>query len=220
MMVVRTMELKGMASLQSYTMPSASWPNRVHWQLDSRRAVLLVHDMQEYFLRKFDMNLPPIPDLLQNAASLLGACRVAGVPVIYTAQPTQQPMHDRALLNDFWGPGLTAPEVHDQQGIIDALRPQDGDVVLTKWRYSAFQRSDLAERLQAMQRDQLVVCGVYAHIGCMATCLEAFMRDVQPFLVADAVADFSREEHDMALRYVATRCGVNLMTRAVLQAFT
>jgi len=213
-----TMELQGMASLPSYAMPTMPCRNKVDWQPDGKRAALLVHDMQEYFLRKFDMARAPIPELLHNAARLLDAFRTAGAPIIYTAQPTEQPAHDRALLNDFWGPGLTAPEVHAQQGIVDALRPHPGDVVLTKWRYSAFQRADLAKRLQAMGRDQLVVCGVYAHIGCLATCLEAFMRDIQPFLVADAVADFSREEHVMALRYVATRCGVSLTTQAVAQA--
>jgi len=121
-------------------------------------------------------------------------------------------------LNDFWGPGLTAPAVHAQQRIVDALRPRSADIVLTKWRYSAFQRSDLAQRLQAMGRDQLMVCGVYAHIGCLATCLEAFMRDIQPFMVSDAVADFSRAEHEMALRYVATRCGASVTTQDALRA--
>jgi len=213
-----TMELNGMRSLPSYAMPPVPCPNRVRWQPERTRAVLLVHDMQEYFLRKFDMGLAPVPELLQNAARLLDTCRAIGIPVFYTAQPTEQPVHDRALLNDFWGPGLTAPAVHDQQSIVDALRPRAQDVVLTKWRYSAFQRSDLAERLHAMGRDQLMVCGVYAHIGCLATCLEAFMRDIQPFLIADAVADFSRAEHEMALRYVATRCGASLTTQDVLRA--
>ena len=97
--------------------------------------------------------------------------------------------------------------------VVERLRPQPGDIVLTKHRYSAFQRSNLEPLLRARKRDQLIVCGVFAHIGCLMTVGDAFQRDIEPFLVADAVADFSREMHDFAVRYVADCCGVPMTTR-------
>ncbi len=42
------------------------------------------------------------------------------------------------------------------------------------------------------------------------------MRDIKPFFVADALADFSREEHLMALKYVAGRSGRVVMTEELL----
>jgi bifunctional isochorismate lyase/aryl carrier protein len=38
------------------------------------------------------------------------------------------------------------------------------------------------------------------------------MRDIEPFFAADALADFSRAQHDMAVRYVADCCGVPMTT--------
>jgi bifunctional isochorismate lyase/aryl carrier protein len=66
------------------------------------------------------------------------------------------------------------------------------------------------------RRNQLIITGVYAHIGCMTTATDAFMRDIKPFFVADALADFSREEHLMSLKYVAGRSGRVVMTDELL----
>ena len=194
--------------IATYPMPVASAmpANRVNWTPDPARAVLLIHDMQDYFLDFYDHAAAPIPTLLAQIALLRAACDAAGVPVVYTAQPAQQSKQDRGLLNDWWGPGLTAQP--RRAGIASSLTPRAQDTVLVKWRYSAFVRSDLLERMRAQGRDQLIVCGVYAHIGCLMTCADAFMHDIEPFLVGDALADFSAEQHAMALDYVTQRCGV------------
>jgi bifunctional isochorismate lyase/aryl carrier protein len=206
--------------LPSYTMPRDPVRNRVGWRPEAHRAALLIHDMQDYFVGKFDVKRAPIPDLISAIAQLRDRCRQMGIPVFYTAQPPVQPEADRALLNDFWGPGLTAPEHRDGARIVTALSPRPEDTVLTKWRYSAFQRSDLRERLRAQGRDQLIITGVYAHIGCLATALEAFMQDIQPFLTIDACADISLEDHRMAITHVARRCGVSLTLDEILGILT
>ena len=199
--------------ITDYPMLAASaFPaNRTQWRPDPKRAVLLIHDMQRYFLRFYDAKGALLPQLIGNLVRLRDWARANGVPVIYTAQPHEQPHGDRALLNDMWGPGLTVA-APDLQEVVAELAPGPEDIVLTKWRYSAFKRSDLLERMRLLGRDQLVIGGVYAHIGCMVTAVDAFMSDIQPFLVGDAVADFSEAEHLMALRYVATRCGALVST--------
>lgn len=202
--------------IASYPMPTALPDNRVDWLPEPKRAVLLIHDMQQYFLDFYDNAAAPIPALVEHIGRIRAACDAAGIPVVYTAQPGEQSPEQRGLLTEWWGPGITAQP--GRTPVIEALAPRAGDTVLTKWRYSAFARSDLLERMQAQGRDQLIICGIYAHIGCLVTAADAFMRDIRPIYVGDAVADFSAEEHRMALDYVSRRCGAVRSTAEVLAA--
>ena len=195
--------------------------NRVNWRVDPTRAALLVHDMQRYFVRAFELERDgqPLPDAqiniaIANIRRLLDAAHAANIPVYYTAQPPRQNPADRRLLTDFWGDGLQDDE---NAQILDELAPTEADTVLTKWRYSAFVRSPLEEQLKDLGRDQLIIGGIYAHIGCLTTALEAFMRDIQPFMVADALADFTEKEHRMACEYASGRCARVLNTAEVLE---
>ncbi len=189
-----------------YSMPVASElpKNKVQWKADPKRSVLLIHDMQKYFLKAYSRGQSPMVELLENIQRLKKQCVELGIPVIYTAQPGDQKPEDRALLQDFWGPGLSNEP--SETGIIDELKPVENDIVLTKWRYSAFKKTNLLNILHEQGRDQLIISGVYAHIGCLLTACDAFMLDVQPFLVTDAIADFSLEHHKMAVTYAAERC--------------
>lgn len=196
--------------IASYPMPTQVPGNKVPWQPSAQRAVLLVHDLQDYFLDFYDRACAPIPELMHHVRCLLDLAHAQGIPVVYTAQLPRQTAAERGLLQDMWGPGLTAQP--QRCAIAAELAPQPHDTVLDKWRYSAFQQSGLLVRMREQGRDQLIICGVYAHIGCLMTAGEAFMNDIQAFFVADALADFSLQEHEMALRYVGQRCGMSLLT--------
>lgn len=203
-------------AIAPYPMPlAAELPaNRVDWTVDPSRAVLLVHDLQNYFLSAFDRSASPVTELLANVALLKKRAEELGIPVVYTAQPGGQSPAERGLQQDFWGPGLPADPV--AEAIADEVAPGPSDTVLTKWKYSGFVRTDLLEQLREQGRDQLVITGVYAHIGVMMTACDAWMQDIQAFLVADAVADFSADDHAMALRWAAGKCAVVTTTDEAL----
>lgn len=205
--------------IPSYELPDSATvhPNKVHWDLDPDRAALLIHDMQNYFIDAYSLEAEPMNTVLANIVSIREHCTELGIPVVYTMQPGDQHPSRRGILADFWGPGLSTGRDTE---VVDALRPRDADILVTKWRYSAFQRTDLRQLLGHHGRDQLIVTGVYAHMGCMLSAAEAFMNDVQPFFVADATADFSREEHAMALDYAAKRCSSVITTDALVRSLT
>lgn len=200
-------------TIPPYDLPADLPQPRPPWSVDPARAALLVHDMQAYFCAPFG-DSPTLARVIAHIAALLDAARAAAMPVFYTAQKGDQFRPDRGLQADLWGPGMSARPEH--QAILPQLLPQPGDIVLEKHRYSAFQRSNLADLMRARGRDQLLITGIYAHIGCLATAAEAFQRDIQPFAVADAQADFDRARHDMAMGWVAGVCGGVISTETAL----
>jgi bifunctional isochorismate lyase/aryl carrier protein len=204
--------------IMPYAMPAESElaADRVQWRPDASRAALLIHDMQQYFVRAFPAGQSPVTDLVDNIGRLRARAVALGMPVIYTAQPGGMTRDQRGLLHDFWGPGMSSDADHRQ--IIAPLAPGPQDVVLTKWRYSAFHGTTLANVLHRHRRDQLIICGIYAHVGCLMTACDAFTRDIEPFLVSDAVADFSLAQHRMGLDYAAQRCAVTVRTQTILAA--
>ncbi len=190
--------------------------NKAAWQVESSKAVLLIHDVQQYFMEFYNRTEEPYSTLVKNIQSLKLMCKSQGIPVVYTAQPAKQQAKDRALLTDFWGDGVQDEMVTK---IIDPLTPEKEDSVFTKWRYSAFQRTPLHGYMKERGRSQLIICGVYAHIGILATALEAFMTDIQAFVIKDAVADFSEQDHLFAMKYIAGRCGYVTYMEALRRAF-
>ncbi|GGK04136.1 hypothetical protein GCM10010123_37600 [Pilimelia anulata] len=205
--------------IRSYPLPGhADLPPRtLDWGLDPDRAVLLVHDMQVYFTRPF-ADPEPLATVVANIARLRAAAAAAGLPVVFTRQPGGQTPAERGLLQDVWGPGLPADPA--LAAVLPELAPGPDDVVLTKRRYSAFLGTDLAERLRAGGRDQMIVTGIYGHIGVLTTAIEAFSRDIAPFLVADGFADFTAREHADTVRHVAGRCGAVLLAADAIANLT
>lgn len=213
--IINNKAIPGIPEIKSYslsTFPFSS-KNVANWKIDSKRAVLLIHDMQKFFVRKIPFK-GLREDLLRNTKLLRERCINQGIPTAYTCQNGNMTESQRGLLKSFWGPGMKAAPADRE--IVDELLPSQENWLFTKWRYSAFYKSDLLQRMRNAGRDQLIICGVYAHIGVLATAMEAFSNDIETFLISDAVADFSQEHHLMALNYAASCCAVVMPVSRVL----
>ncbi|MCQ8866628.1 isochorismatase family protein [Vibrio splendidus] len=202
--------------IASYDLPEHhEFPkNRTNWTIEPSKAVLLIHDMQEYFVSYYEADSSPMADILTNIQQLKHIAKQAGIPVVYTAQPANQDPKDRALLTDFWGPGLNG----DHTPVVSTLAPENDDIEYVKWRYSAFKKTPLLDYMKDNQKTQLIISGIYGHIGILSTALDAFMLDVQPFIIGDAIADFSREDHIHTLNYISGRTGsIKTLDKAIAE---
>lgn len=210
-------EARHVPSIPAYTLPGAAalQGNRVSWSLAPATAALLIHDMQNYWVDRFQD--PSV--LLANITALLQAARARGMPIIYSVARREPRLEDRGLALDMWGAGMGggSEDPRDEQ-IVEALAEQADDLIVEKRKYSAFFRTGLGEKLRARGIDQLIVTGVYAHHGCLLTAADAYMRDVKSFFVVDATADHSEEQHFMTCRLVPSLCGQNETTSRLLKA--
>lgn len=210
-------EDKRVPQIPPYPLPDerVTHANRVSWTLEHSRCALLVHDMQNYWINRF---LDPTL-LLANCASLLEACRRAGIPIFYSIARRESQPQDRGLALEMWGAGIGvgSGDRHDDR-IVEVLAPRAGDAVVEKRKYSAFFETNFAAQLDVLGVSQLIVTGVYAHHGCFLTAADAFMRDIEVFFAVDATADHSEEEHLMTCRLVPTMCGQNMTSQQLIAA--
>ncbi|KPI10863.1 (2,3-dihydroxybenzoyl)adenylate synthase, Isochorismatase [Actinobacteria bacterium OK074] len=191
--------------------------DRTGWTLETSRAALLVLNVQNTFVRVLEREAAPVAELLANVGRLARSAHAAGVPVIYSVQAHEGRATDR------W-PAPYAQLAGARPGEADGtiaspVRPLRGDTVLTARKYSAFARTRLDGRLRDLRRDQLVVVGLYARVGVLTTAADAWMQGLEPFVVADAVADVTAGHHETALRWVADTSGAVTTTQRVATAF-
>ncbi len=82
--------------------------------------------------------------------------------------------------------------------------------VVPKNRYSGFFNTDLAQRLERLKPDKLVVCGVCTDICVLHTASDARNRDYPVEVPADCVATFDPDAHTWALRHLEKILGAKI----------
>lgn len=170
------------------------------WTVVPERCALLVHDLLPYYV---DTLAPRVrASLLANMQSTIAWARRRNVPILCSAPQAAQTLADRGLGGELWGLGPSAEEATDAS-LIGIASPR----WVFKRSYSAFVGSDLAIELRRTGRDQLVIAGVFASAGVIATAFDALANDLRAFVVANATADHSGDRHRMALEYVAATMG-------------
>jgi ureidoacrylate peracid hydrolase len=188
-------------------------------EIDIQRTAIVVVDMQNAYASKGGMldlgtgiDEARIGPVIAANKRLLPAARAAGVKVIYLQ------FGYKPDLSDAGGPH--SPNIRKQMAfrmikerpadrdklivegtwgweIIDDLKPEPGDLVVQKSRYSGFAGTTLESQLHGLDIRHLIFTGVATNVCVESTAREAYFREFWPILVEDAMdhtgPDFVRQ---------------------------
>lgn len=121
---------------------------------------LLLIDLQNDYFPGGTMELVGADAAVAQAATLLQAFRALGRPVIHVQHIAQ-----RAGAT-FFLPGTRGAEIHE------AVRPRDGELVVTKHFPNSFRETTLLQALRELQVARLCVVGMMSHM-CVDTTVRA-----------------------------------------------
>lgn len=168
-------------------------------RIRAQNTALLVIDMERDFLDAGAVQETPGGRALVPAINgLIAWARSHALPVIFTHE-----MH-RADHSDF-GIELEFDPVHCLEGtrgceLADGLDVQSTDPrILNKRRYDCFLGTDLDLLLRGRRIENLVCCGVEAHVCVMNTVFTARNLDYRVLLPRDATAGVTPAHYDAAL---------------------
>jgi ureidoacrylate peracid hydrolase len=138
--------------------------------------------------KHFDLTL--LRHAIPGCKRLIEAARTAGVPIIYLTYVYRPDYADGGVLIQDINPAFkdvryVVDGTWDAE-IVDELKPQDGDFIVKKSRYSGFHATQLETILRSLKVDKLVICGVTTHFCVECTARDAHMRDYRVWIPSDA----------------------------------
>jgi nicotinamidase-related amidase len=199
--------------------------------IEPARTALLVIDVQIDFVAATGamglagVDLSGLSPALDRIESVIAAAHSAGVTVGFVRVVTHPETDSKALKLFMARKGLPPQALAIcREGTPGAdyyrVRPIPGDLEIRKPLYSSFVATRLDEQLRERGIDTLVVVGFTTECCVDCTVRDAFHRNFNVFVVADACAAYSSELHVGALNALAANCALLLEADAVLAAWS
>lgn len=166
----------------------------------AENTALLVMDVQPGPLER----VPDKDAYLARVRATVEAARKKSVPVRFVVVGFRPGMPEASPRNPVFGPyrKQVPPYLIDPR---PAIAVEDGDVVITKRRVSAFTGSDLEVVLRSDDVHHLVLCGIATSGVVLSTVREAADKDYRLTVLSDLCADFDPEVHRLLLEKVFVR---------------
>lgn len=172
----------------------------IHYAIDTKKTALLVFDMLNDFIKPgAPLENPEVREkLIPRLKPLIQLCRSKRIPVIYTCHAHRRDGSDAGLMAQIW------PSVRERRALMkdtegvkvyNEIKPQEGDIIIEKHRYSAFYGTDLEMVLKTRGVDTLIIVGAATDIGCESTARDATNRDYKVIFPSDG--NVARDAPDM-----------------------
>jgi nicotinamidase-related amidase len=158
-------------------------------------SALLVIDMQDEFVKPgwAPCWVPEATRLVPRIAHLIGRCRSAGVPVIYTVFSRTHHYLDRPATGALMPNRYPELDFDDSNLFVGGpvwheLAPREDEVVIHKPSYGAFYDTPLMTVLRNLGRDTVIICGALTNYCCGTTARQAYERGLKVVFGSDVTA--------------------------------
>lgn len=166
----------------------------------SQSALVLI-DLQ----KESNFGLNNMDHVVEQTKKLIQACRASNIPIIYTRQINRGDavgLSKGEPLNDDGTPFYYNANT-EQIDIIDEIQPKPEDIIIDKYRWSAFFETSLDLILKSLGVKDLLIGGVVTD-GCLMTSVfDAYFRDYDIHLIHDISAASNEGAHQSALLTMA-----------------
>lgn len=157
--------------------------------IEANKSALLVIDVQAKLLPGVFEN----EKMVDNCKWLMGVAQLMDVPVLGSEQYPQ-------------GVGPTTPVLRDMLS--------DDDFV-GKTHFSCADAPECSARIDALDRDQIVICGMEAHVCVMQTALRLVEQGKKVYVVIDAISARNPVDTSAAIERMREE-GVKMVTREMV----
>ena len=177
---------------------------------------LVLIDLQHLVVSRVTAPRPAL-EVVQNCSRLVAAARRLGILVV-KVRVAFEPDRADALRQDV-DESYSPPRAPGWDELVEEMRPEEGDVVVTKRQWGAFYGTNLDLELRRRGRTTLVLGGIATNFGVESTARDAWERNYQLILVEDAMAALDAEAHRFAVERIFPRLGRVCAVADVLAAW-
>jgi nicotinamidase-related amidase len=172
------------------------------------KPVLLIIDMQNYFLREYRKIF--IKKIIPNIKDIISISRDNKVDIIYIITKYKvdksnwpEVYKDR---NKIW-----CIENDDETNIIEGLEPLETDLVIIKNRFTGFYKTNLNEILQEKGIDTLFICGFAADVCIRYSTMDAYNEGYVLYWLKECM-DSGFEKFEKSINHIQRLTRLNIIS--------